>query len=49
VRVVHGDGGEPISLGAALVADRLQVEYAWRAFDGVGDAHRVGLRWRAGG
>jgi len=44
-RVVE-DERSPFTLGAAFTADDITVEYAFQAFEGEGDAHRFGLRWR---
>lgn len=43
---VSGDDRSPLTLGAAFTADDFTFEYAWESFDGEGDAHRFGLRWR---
>ncbi len=37
---------EPITLGAALTADRLTVEYGVQFFDGTHPSHMVTVRWR---
>jgi hypothetical protein len=42
----EADAGKPVSLGAALTADRITVEYAVRFFDGGRAAHEVTVRWR---
>lgn len=44
-RVVE-DARSPITLGAAFTGDHITLEYAFQSFDGEGDAHRFGLRWR---
>jgi len=44
-RVVE-DLRSPLTFGAAFTGDRITVEYAFQAFDGEGNAHRFGLRWR---
>lgn len=44
-RVVE-DERSPFTLGAAFTGDHITVEYAFQPFDGEGDAHRFGLRWR---
>lgn len=45
----HVPGGDvgPLSLGLALVRDRIQLEYAFQPLPGAGDLHRVGLRLHA--
>lgn len=40
------DREQPISVGAALVADRLTVEYGVQFFDGGHASHMVTVRWR---
>jgi len=36
----------PFSFGGSVALGRLQLDYAYRAFDPpVGDTHRFGLRW----
>jgi len=37
--------GSPVSVGAGVVLGRLQLDYAYRAFDALGGTHRIGLRW----
>lgn len=44
--VPAGDVG-PLSLGLALVRDRIQLEYAFQPLPGPDDLHRVGLRLHA--
>lgn len=44
-RVPRGPAEAP-TLGAAFEGDAIVVEYAFEPFDGVGDAHRIGLRWK---
>jgi hypothetical protein len=40
------DAANPISLGAALTADRLTIEYGVQFFDGGRASHGVTIRWR---
>ena len=46
VRRTLGDGVGPVSLGAAVVRDRVTLEYAFQPVDAPGALHRVGLRLR---
>jgi hypothetical protein len=45
-RRAETDAEKPLSLGAALSADRLTLEYAVRFFDGGRTANGVTIRWR---
>lgn len=47
LRSVHGGDVGPLSLGLALVRDRIQLEYAFQPLPGPDDLHRVGLRLHA--
>lgn len=44
-RVVE-DARSPFTFGAAFTGDNITIEYAFQVFDGAGNAHRFGLRWR---
>ena len=44
-RVVE-DARSPFTFGAAFTGDNITIEYAFQEFDGTGNAHRFGLRWR---
>ncbi len=44
-RVVD-DQRSPFTFGAAFTGDNITLEYAFQGFDGSGNAHRFGLRWR---
>ncbi len=44
-RVVE-DERSPFTFGAAFTGDNITLEYAFQGFDGSGNAHRFGLRWR---
>ncbi len=44
LRTVPGDDVGPLSLGLALVRDRIQLEYAFQPLPGPDDLHRIGLR-----
>lgn len=46
VQRVPDGPAQPLSLGLAFWGDSFALEYAFQAFDGPHDAHRVGLRWR---
>ncbi|MDH3733505.1 MAG: hypothetical protein OEU54_08215 [Gemmatimonadota bacterium] len=43
---VAGDDRSPFTYGAAFTGDDITIEYAFQAFDGEGNGHRIGLRWR---
>lgn len=47
LRSVSGGDVGPLSLGLALVRDRIQLEYAFQPLPGPDDLHRVGLRLHA--
>lgn len=43
---VYEDDRSPFTFGAEFTADDIGIEYAFQSFDGEGNAHRFGLRWR---
>jgi len=44
-RVVD-DARSPFTFGVAFTGDNITIEYAFQSFDGAGNAHRVGVKWR---
>ena len=46
IQRVVDDQRIPFTFGAAFTGDNITIEYAFQAFDGSGNAHRFGLRWR---
>jgi len=43
---VPDDERSPFTFGAAFTGDDITIEYAFQSFNGEGNAHRIGLRWR---
>jgi hypothetical protein len=41
-----GAAASPLTVGAGFTGDRIALDYAFRSYGALGDAHLVGVRWR---